>query len=88
MDALLEQYLAKVEGGEEVLAARRRELAGQRPQTEAALKIREEDRLMYLQRAGELRRGTGSLPPDFWDQPMPEDPRGLVRKALDEDRGE
>ncbi len=89
MDAQLEEYLAKVEGGEEVLAARRRELASKArpPETEAARKIREEDRLIHLQREERVRIGSGRLPDDFWDLPRPEDPEDSVRQALNEDRG-
>jgi hypothetical protein len=45
-----------------------------------------EDYLMLLERTGELRRGSGRLPDDFWDLPRPEDPEGLVRSAVQEDR--
>jgi hypothetical protein len=45
-----------------------------------------EDYLRLLERTGELRRGSGSLPDDFWDLPRPEDPEGLVRSAVQEDR--
>lgn len=74
MDTLLEEYLSKVKGGKEVLTARRRELADRPPETEAARKIREEDRLMHLQREGRVRIGSGRLPDDFWDLPRPDDP--------------
>src|SRR5215211_2150370 len=45
-----------------------------------------EDYLSLLERTGELRRGSGRLPDDFWDLPRPEDPEGLVRRAVQEDR--
>ena len=45
-----------------------------------------ENHLMLLERTGELRRGSGGLPDDFWDLPRPEDPEGLVRSAVQEDR--
>jgi hypothetical protein len=45
-----------------------------------------EDYLSLLERTGELRRGSGRLPDDFWDLPRPEDPEGLVRSAVQEDR--
>ncbi len=87
MDAQLEKYLAKVEGGEEVLTARRRELAERPPKTEAARKIREEDHLMHLQREERVRLGSGRVTDDFWDLPRPDDPEDSVRQALNEDRG-
>jgi hypothetical protein len=86
MKARLEEYLRKVKGGEEVLAARNRELAERPPLTKAACRIREEDRLLQLEREGVLKRGTGMLPDGFWELPIPEDSEGLVRKALEEDR--
>ena len=45
-----------------------------------------EDYLRLLERTGELKRGSGRLPDDFWDWPRPEDPEGLVRSAVQEDR--
>ena len=46
----------------------------------------DEDYLLSLERTGELRRGSGRLPDDFWDRPRPKDPEGLVRSAVHEDR--
>jgi len=86
MDALFEQSLAKVEGGEETLAAMRREMAEERWETEASRNMREEELLMALERAGEAKRGTGELSVSFWSLPMPEDPGDSVRRALEEDR--
>jgi hypothetical protein len=86
MDALLEEYLAKVKGGEEVLAARRRELTERPPEAQTD-QTREEDRLLGLQRAGRIRLGSGRLPEGFWGLPRPADPENSVRRALDEDRG-
>lgn len=84
-DTRLEEYLAKVEGGEEVLAARERELAAS-SQTGATRRMREKDRLMHLARAGEVKLGSGKLPKNFWELPRPEDPEDSVRRALEEDR--
>ena len=86
MKAQLEEYLKQVKGGEEVLAARNRELAERPPVTKAASRTREEDRLLQLEREGVVKRGTGMLPDGFWELPIPEDSEGLVRKALEEDR--
>lgn len=86
MDALFEQNLTKVEGGEETLAAMRREMAEDRWGVEAAHITREEELMVALARAGEAKRGTGELPASFWDLPMPEDPSDSVRRALEEDR--
>jgi flavin-binding protein dodecin len=45
-----------------------------------------EDYLRLLERTGEIKRGSGELPKDFWDLPRPDDPQGLVRRAVQEDR--
>ena len=45
-----------------------------------------EDYLELLERTGELKRGSGRLPDDFWGLPRPKDPEGLVRSAVQEDR--
>ncbi len=51
--------------------------------TEAEQK--EKERLM---RSGppKMRKGTGRVSEEFWDLPWPEDPDGLLLKALLEDR--
>ncbi len=83
----LEQLLEQVEGGREVLDAMDRELASRpRPETEAARKIRDENVLMYLEREGAIKRGSGKLPANFWDLTRPDDPDNSVRRALEEDR--
>ena len=85
MEARLEEYLRKVKGGEEVLAARNRELAERPPMTEGACRISEEDRLLRLEREGVVKRGTGMLPDGFWELLILEDSEGFVRNALVED---
>ena len=88
MNVQLEQCLRKVPGGVEVLAARKRELSAEQPlKTEAAKAIHEEGRLMLLEQAGVIKRGSGKLPEDFWKFSRPDDPEDAVRRALDEDRG-
>lgn len=87
MNALLEKQVKRAARAEANLAPMRRELAERSPETKAAKGAREEDRIMYLERAGRLRRGTDRLPEDFWDLPRPEDPTDSVRQALEEDRG-
>ncbi len=82
----LEEYLRQVEGGKEVIAARKRELVEIHNETEASREIHEQGRLMRLEQAGEIELGSGELGDDFWELPMPEDPEGSVLKALLEDR--
>jgi hypothetical protein len=83
---LLEEMLARVEGGQDVLDEMERERGSRPPETEAAKKIRDENVLMYLEREGTIKRGSGQLPANFWDLPRPDDPDNSVRRALEEDR--
>ncbi len=46
----------------------------------------ERKRLREMERRGEIELGPGGMPEDFWDMPRPEDPEGLVRQAVREDR--
>ena len=46
----------------------------------------ERERLWDMARRGELELGRGGMPEGFWDMPAPEDPEGLVRQAVREDR--
>jgi hypothetical protein len=41
-----------------------------------------------MEKQGLIRLGSGKLPRNFWTMPRGEDPRGLVLKALLEERGE
>jgi hypothetical protein len=46
------------------------------------------ERLRDLERRGLIKLGTGTIPPEFWDMPMPDDPGDGVLKALLEEREE
>lgn len=82
--AEIQQLLERVQGGREVLEERELSVATRR--TPAAEKIAEDARLMELERRGVIRRGSGSLPSNFWELPRPEDPDGSVRQAVEQDR--
>jgi hypothetical protein len=84
--ALLEEMLAQVEGGQDVLDEMERERAWRPPETETARKIRDENIMLYLEREGTIKRGSGKLPANFWDLPRPDDPDNSVRRAIEEDR--
>jgi hypothetical protein len=83
---LLEEMLAQVEGGQDVLDEMERERASRLSETETARKIRDENILMYLEREGTIKRGSGKLPTNFWDLPRPDDPDNSVRRTIEEDR--
>ena len=86
LKASLSKYLARVKAGEEVIVTERG-----KPVAKLVPILRDDDdvemeRLRELERRGVLTIGTGKLPDDFWNRPMPEDPDGLVLKALLEER--
>lgn len=87
LKARLSEFLVKVKRGEELIVTERgKPVARIVPVTPAD--EAEERRLERLEKAGVLRRGSGRLPRGFWKWPRPKDPRGLVLKALLEEREE
>jgi prevent-host-death family protein len=84
LKAQLSRYLRHVRAGEEVLVTERgTPIARLVPIDRGGL---EHDELADLERQGLIRRGSGKLPVDFWQMPRPRDPRGLVRRAVTDER--
>jgi prevent-host-death family protein len=84
LKAQLSRYLRHVRAGEEVLVTERgTPVARLVPIDPRDVK---QDELAELERQGLIRRGSGKLPADFWKMPRPRDPRGLVRRAVTEER--
>lgn len=86
LKASLSEYLLRVKAGEEVIVTERgKPIAKLVPiaQPEAVPEY-----LREMERKGLITIGTGKLPKDFWDWPRPKDPKGLVLKALIEERRE
>jgi prevent-host-death family protein len=86
--AELSKYLARVKRGEEVVITERG-----RPIAKLVPIPRDEDpemaRMRDLERRGIVDiHGTGRIPAEFLDRPRLKDPKGLVRKALLEEREE
>jgi prevent-host-death family protein len=82
--ARLSKYLTRVKAGEEVLITDRgtpiaRLLPISRSRTM-------KDAMTSMEKRGLIRLGSGKLPKDFWKIPKPEDPEGLILRALLEDR--
>ncbi len=46
----------------------------------------ERKRLERLEREGKVKLGSGGIPDEFWQSGGPEDPEGLARRYLIEDR--
>lgn len=86
LKAYLSDYLNQVKAGTEVLITDRgKPVARLVPiaRTKAA-----KESLTRMEKQGLIKLGSGRLPKDFWTLPRPEDPKGLVRRALIEEREE
>jgi prevent-host-death family protein len=84
--AHLRNYLNQVKAGTEVLITDRgKPVARLVPisRTKAA-----GESLIRMEKQGLIKLGSGKLPKNFWALPRPEDPDGLVLKALLEEREE
>ena len=86
LKASLSRYLRRVKAGEEVIVTERdRPVAKIVPIGGAAP---EAAHLRALEREGRIRLGTGRLPREFWRLPRPRDAKGLLRRALQDERDE
>lgn len=86
LKAYLSDYLNHVKAGTEVLITDRgKPVARIVPisRTQAA-----GESLTRMEKQGLIKLGSGRLPKDFWTMPRAEDPKGLVLKALLEEREE
>jgi len=83
----LSKYLRTVKAGEEILVTERgRPIARLGP---VGPSEQEDARMLELIRAGVVRPPLRKkLPRDFWTRKRPEDPNGLVLRALLEERAE
>ncbi len=84
LKASLRRYLRQVKAGEEVIVTERdRPVAKLVPVTGAASATAH---LREMERDGRIRLGSGRLPADFWRLSRAKDPKGLLRRAVDEER--
>jgi prevent-host-death family protein len=84
LKARLSEYLDQVKAGMEVLITDRG-----KPVARLVPILRSKDLkepLTRMEKQGLIRLGSGKLPKDFWRMDRPDDPRGLVLKALLEER--
>jgi hypothetical protein len=77
---LLEEMLARSEGGRDVLDELER--ASRLSETEAARKVGDENVQMYQEREGIIKHGSGKLPANFLGSPRPDDPDNSVRRRI------
>jgi prevent-host-death family protein len=82
--ARLSEYLNQVKAGMEVLITDRGKPVARLVPVSRSKDIKES--LIRMEKQGLIRLGSGKLPKDFWKIPRPEDPEGLVLKALLEER--
>jgi len=85
LKARLSEYVNRVRAGEEVLITDRgKPIARLAPISRVTMA---KASLARMERQGLIKLGVGKLPKDFWKMPRPHDPKGLVLKALLEERG-
>jgi len=84
LKANLREYLNHVKAGNEILITDQgKPVARLVPISRAKT---ERKSLARMERQGLIRLGSGKLPRRFWSLPKPQDPKGLVRKALLDER--
>lgn len=86
LKASLSEYLRQVKAGEEVLVTERG-----KPIARLAPPVSSEtfpEELIEMEKQGLIRVGTTKLPKEFWKMPRPKDPKGLILKALLQEREE
>lgn len=80
----LSEYLRQVKAGTEVLVTDRgRPVALLVPVSGVKT---ERESMVHMQKQGLIKLGSGKLPQDFWSMSRPQDPEGMVLKALLEER--
>jgi prevent-host-death family protein len=84
LKASLGEYLRSVKAGEEVMITERgRPIARLTPAVNPNVLA---DRLIEMEKHGLIKLGSGKLPKGFWKLPRPKDPKGLVAKAVMQER--
>jgi prevent-host-death family protein len=84
LKARLSEYLNQVKAGMEVLITDRGKPVARLVPIPRSKDLK--DSLVRMEKQGLIRLGSGKLPKDFWRMDRPDDPRGLVLKALLEER--
>ena len=86
LKAKLSEYLDAVKSGEEIIVTERGKPIARLLPIVAPESV--EVRMTRLVAAGLVRPPLRPLPKSFWTMPRPKDPKGLVLKALLEERAE
>lgn len=86
LKAHLSDYLNQVKAGSEILITDHGKPVARIVPLSRQKNLRES--LAKIEKQGLIKLGSGKLPKDFWTIPKPEDPKGLIRSALLEEREE
>jgi len=84
LKARLSEYLNQVKAGMEVLITDRGKPVARLVPIPRSKDLKES--LVRMERQGLIKLGSGKLSKDFWRMDRPDDPQGLVLKALLEER--
>ena len=84
LKASISRYLKRVKAGDEVIVTERGKPVAKLVPIEQTGSIPED--LRDMEKEGLISVGTGKLQKDFWKLPRPKDPKGLVLKAVLEER--
>lgn len=86
LKAHLSDYLNQVKAGSEILITDHGKPVARMVPLSRQKNLRES--LVKIEKQGLIKLGSGKLPKDFWTIPKPEDPKGLIRSALLDEREE
>ena len=86
LKAHLSDYLNQVKAGSEILITDHGKPVARIVPLSRQKNLRES--LVKIEKQGLIKLGSGKLSKDFWTMPKPEDPKGLIRSALLEEREE
>ncbi len=84
LKARLSEYLNQVKAGMEVLITDRGKPVARLVPISRSKNLKES--LVSMEKQGLIKLGSGKLSKDFWRMERPDDPQGLVLKALLEER--
>ena len=84
LKARLSEYLNQVKAGMEVLITDRGKPVARLVPISRSKNLKES--LVSMEKQGLIKLGSGKLSKDFWRMDRPDDPQGLVLKALLEER--
>ena len=82
----LSEYLSRVKAGSEILITDHGKPVARLVPLSRSKNLKES--LIKMEKQGLIKLGAGKLPKEYWAMTKPEDPKGLVLSALQEEREE